>query len=81
MSNFLNFLGKLLLQLIFWVFVLSIQVEEEPLFNHLQGVLVDNKAVKFLEEEFNQLWAKVSKTAHMTFANAEGKDEMAQSPK
>ncbi|MEY4631632.1 MAG: hypothetical protein RIQ81_1752 [Pseudomonadota bacterium] len=43
--------GKLVLQGVVWVFVLSIQVDGRTLFSHAHGILVDNQVVAAVESQ------------------------------
>ena len=54
----------------FWVFVLSIRVEDKALFHHATEVLVQNDVVYAVDTELTDLWNRLSRTAETTIAKA-----------
>lgn len=77
MAGFFSFLGKTVLNLVFWVFVFSIPIANKPVFEYLQRVLVFNAPVRFLSQEWNGLWGLVSNKAKVAFT--EKKEEETKS--
>jgi hypothetical protein len=75
MSGFFSFVGKTLLNLVFWVFVFSIPVANKPVFEYLQRVLVYNPPVRFLSAEWTHLWGMLSEKTEVAFSDKrEGKE-------
>lgn len=77
MNDFLKWLGRTSLIAVFWVFVLSININDRPIFNYANDVLVQNSFVRMLDEELSSLWVKVVDTARITFKNLSAGDEKA----
>lgn len=54
---------------IFWVFFLSITIDGRPLFSYANETLVQNRIVRYLDEELADLWYRVKETARLTFSD------------
>lgn len=61
---------KVVLQLVVWVFILSIQIEDKLIFDHAHDFLVKNQVVDTLSAQFGQLWNEVMETARSGAENA-----------
>ena len=66
---------KLALQMVIWVFVLSVKVDNKLIFDHAHDFLVKNEVVATLQGQFNQLWDDVIKTAKIGVEKAPTKDK------
>lgn len=77
MNDFLKWLLKFSLQAILWVFLLSIQVQGRPVFNHANEIFVQNTVVQTVDEELGDLWHRLTKTAEATFDKQESDEEKA----
>ena len=69
-----GFFVKMLLQMVIWVFVLSIKIDDKLIFDHAHNFLVKNEVVAALEKQFSDLWEDVIKTAKNGVQNAPNKD-------
>jgi hypothetical protein len=67
MDEIIKWVGKVALQCIAWVFILSITIGETTLFEKFNNVLVQNALVQSLDEEMANIWYKISETAKVTF--------------
>lgn len=67
-QDLIKWATKILLHMVVWVFILSIQWEGRSLYDRAYEVLVDNPLVDLVDEELNELWDKVSETAESTYA-------------
>lgn len=65
---------KMLLQMVVWVFVLSIKIDDKLIFDHAHNFLVKNDVIATLEKQFSELWDDVIKTAKNGVQNAPDKD-------
>ncbi len=77
MNDFLKWLGRTSMIAVFWVFVLSLNFSNRPLFYYANDALVQNSFVQMLDEELSSLWVKVVDTARITFRNLSASDEKA----
>ena len=66
---------KLALQMVIWVFVLSVKIDNKLVFDHAHDFLVKNEIVATLQGQFGDLWDQVIKTAKVGVENAPKKDE------
>lgn len=69
-----GFFMKMLLQMVVWVFVLSIKIDDKLIFDHAHNFLVKNDVIATLEKQFSELWDDVIKTAKNGVQNAPDKD-------
>ena len=69
MAGFFSFIGKTLLNLVFWVFLFSVPIAEKPIFSYLQNVLVFNAPVRFLSQEWGAFWDLISDKAKVAFTD------------
>ncbi len=51
--------ARLSVQLVVWVFVLSIKINGLTLFDHIHDVVVDNEVVEAADKKIEDLWEKV----------------------
>lgn len=58
---------KLAFQLIFWVFVLSIRVNDRTLYDQAYDILIDNELVQSVDEKAADLWYTFSSTVRSSF--------------
>lgn len=65
---------KLILQMVIWVFVLSVKIDNKLVFDHAHDFLVKNEIVATLQGQFGELWDDVIKTAKKGVDNAPKKD-------
>jgi len=64
------------LQLVLWVFVLSIHWNQKTLFSHLNNFLVKNALVQSMDQELTILWQHATKTTKVSFSdNDKGKSQ------
>ena len=76
MNDFLKWLLRNGAIAVFWVFVLSLNIRNKPLFYYANDLLVQNVLVKTIDEELTALWDKAWDTAKITFRNlSEGEDK------
>lgn len=68
MRDILRQIGKVMIQGIMWVFILSISWNGKSLYSYAYDVLVDNTLVRTLDGEFAEVWYKLVKTAKVTFS-------------
>ena len=73
-SEIVSVLSKLVLQMVIWVFVLSITIDNRLVFDHAHDFLVKNEIVATLQMQFNELWDDVVNTAKSGVENAPDKD-------
>jgi hypothetical protein len=78
MAGFFSFLGKTLLNLVFWVFLFSIPIANKPIFEYLQRALVFNAPVRFLSQEWNGFWGLITEKAKVAFTEKKEEETMAQ---
>jgi hypothetical protein len=60
MSGLLTFLGRGIAWGVFWVFALSIIVNDRPAFNFASAVIVKNRAVQAVDEKLGEWWDMLS---------------------
>ncbi len=75
MNDVLKWIAKFSLQGILWVFLLSIRVDGQTIFQAAHGTLVQNALVQTVDEELGALWSKVSETAKLTFSKSRDADD------
>ena len=68
---------KILLSLVCWVFLLSIRVDGETLFDKAHAVIVENPVVEAVDEELGELWYIIKETARATMENTGREDKKA----
>ena len=69
MNDLIRMLGKVALQMVMWVFVLSISWGGRNLFERAHGVLVENSIVAALDSELAGVWNRISQTAKVAFSS------------
>ena len=74
-SEAVSVLLKVGLQMVIWVFVLSIKVENKLIFDHAHDFLVKNQIVASLQNQFGELWDGIIKTAKSGVENAPEKQK------
>ena len=74
MNDIIKWVGKFLLHLVFWVFVLSIRWDGRTLFSYAHNTLVQNSFVQAVDEELADVWYRLSETARVTFSESEKDD-------
>lgn len=77
MNDFFKWCGRTALIAVFWVFALSINVSNRPMFYYANDLLVQNSFVRMMDEELTSLWGKIVDTARITFRNLSSEDEKA----
>lgn len=77
MNDMIRMIGKVLLQMVLWVFILSISWGGRTLFERSHDVLVDNAIVAAIDQELADMWDKVTETARLTFAKPDPADQEA----
>lgn len=65
---------KLILQMVIWVFLLSIKIDGKLVFDHAHDFLVQNEIVNTLQAQFDDLWDQVIRTAKSGVENAPKKE-------
>ena len=70
MNDILKWTGKVFLQMVLWVFILSISWNGRTLFDRAHELLVRNALVSSVDQELADLWHKLSETARLTFSEA-----------
>lgn len=73
MTAFLKWIGKVVLSAVFWVFVLSIQVQGRPLFFMAHDTLIENELVRKIDEYLVDIWVQAKETAVKTYEDITGK--------
>ncbi len=56
MKNFAKWLLKSLLVGAAWVFILSLPIRSQMLFDHAHELLIENSLVGFIDEKVNDTW-------------------------
>ena len=78
MNDMLKWVGKVLLQGVLWVFILSIHLTGRgTLFTAANDLLVQNTLVQTVDEELGSLWTRLSDTAKLTFSKVRDGDQKA----
>jgi hypothetical protein len=77
MNDIIRMLGKVALQMVLWVFVLSISWGGRTLFDRAHGVLVENSVVEAIDSELAGMWSRISETAKVTFSKGTSDDSEA----
>ena len=77
MNDIIRMLGKVTLQMVLWVFVLSISWGGRTLFDRSHGVLVENSIVSAIDSELAGVWSRISETARLTFSKGTAADSEA----
>jgi hypothetical protein len=54
----ISWLFKIALQMVFWVFLLSIRWDGRTLFDRAHEILVDNSVVAEVDREASRIWAR-----------------------
>ncbi len=72
MTEIIKWIGKISITAVFWVFILSIQVQGRPLFFLAHETLIENKVVRQLDEYIVDLWGKAKETAMRTYEEMSG---------
>lgn len=67
LKDLITWILKLLFQLIFWVFVLSIRVNDRTLYDHSYDILIDNELVQSVDEKVEDLWYTFTSSVKDTF--------------
>lgn len=77
MNDLLKWAGKLTLQAIFWVFILSIKYHGRPVFNYANDTLVQNSMVQTVDESLADLWQRLARATKVAFAKNAPEDAQA----
>ncbi len=75
LRDFGRWLMKIALQMVFWVFVLSISWERRTLFERAHEILIENPLVEMVHEEGARLCVKIYETGKLTFAQLSEKND------
>jgi hypothetical protein len=76
MKDFFRWLLKSMLIGVAWVFILSIPLRGETLFQYAQGILVQNSLMDLVDRELDIAWDKFKVTARAALADEEPLPEM-----
>jgi hypothetical protein len=68
MNDMIRMVGKFALQMVLWVFLLSISWGGRTIFERAHGVLVENSIVAAVDSELAGVWSRISETAKVTFS-------------
>lgn len=68
MNDMIKWVLRISLIGVFWVFILSINIQGRAIFSYANESLVQNNFVQFLDEELAELWGKIQETARITFS-------------
>ncbi len=68
MNDMIRMFAKIALQMVIWVFVLSVSWSGQTLYERAHSVLVDNSIVAAIDSELANLWDRLAETARMAFA-------------
>lgn len=63
----INWIIKQALQLIFWVFVLSIRINDRTIYDHSHDILIDNAIVQSIDEKASELWYTFTSAVSTSF--------------
>ena len=66
--------ARLFFQMVFWVFVLSINWNGQTFYDRAYGIFVDNDIVYAIDQQAAKLWSKVKQTAELTFSDTKDKN-------
>lgn len=66
-KDLLTWIIKLAFQLIFWVFILSIRINDRTLFDQAYDILIDNELVQSVDEKAADLWYTFSDSVRNSF--------------
>ncbi len=72
MKNFVKSLAKSLAIGAVWVFILSVPLRGQLLFDHAHGLLVENNFVSFLDQQANGAWEDLKVMVRSALADKEG---------
>ena len=76
MNDALKWVGKVLLQGVLWVFILSIRWNgHATIYSSASEVLVQNTLVQTIDQELADLWSRASQAARLTFNKAREDDK------
>ncbi len=75
-NDLLKWLFRTIFAAIFWVFVFSITVNGRSIFYYANDLLVQNEFVQTIDEQFTDLWQRLSETARVTFAEKHDEDRV-----
>ena len=67
MNDLLKWAGKLAIQAIFWIFLLSIKYHGRPFFYYANDTLVQNSMVQTIDESLADLWQRLSRATKVAF--------------
>ena len=56
LRDVIGWILKQTLQLIFWVFILSIRINDRTIYDSAYDVLIDNEIVESIDEKSSELW-------------------------
>ncbi|MEZ4742554.1 MAG: hypothetical protein R3B45_08915 [Bdellovibrionota bacterium] len=69
MNEFIKIILKMALQMVVWVFILSISWSGRTLFDRAHELLIRNSIVEAVDSELANVWYKVKETAKLTFSD------------
>lgn len=70
LKDLLTWCMKIGFQLIFWVFILSIRVNDRTLYDRAYDILIDNELVQSVDEKVAELWYTFSNSVKNSFWKA-----------
>jgi len=74
-NDFMKWVIRTIVGMVCWIFILSIRVNNAPLFQHGHDILVDNSLVRTIDRELGELWYIAKETAKSTMASTGGSKE------
>ncbi len=74
MNDIVKWSVKTLVSAIVWVFILSIEYQNRPLFSYANQMFVQNELVQAVDQELSRVWAKAKNAVALTFSEMEERD-------
>jgi hypothetical protein len=68
-NDFMKWVVRTIVSMVCWVFILSIRVNNAPLFQHGHDILVDNSLVRTIDRELGELWYIAKESAKGAMAS------------
>ena len=79
MNDLIKWTAKTLVSAIVWVFILSIEYQNRPLFSYANQVFVQNEVVQAIDQELSRVWKKAKNAVELTFNEMEERDRQTAS--
>lgn len=74
-NDFMKWVVRSIVSMICWIFILSIKVNNAPLFQHGHDILVDNSLVRTIDREIGELWYVAKEAAKSTMASTSATED------